>query len=300
MGMRINTNMMAVNAQRNLRLNQSQLQSNTEKLSSGRRINKSADDAAGLAISEQLNANVRSFGAAGRNAQDGISMIQVAEGGISEFSNMVVRLRELSVQAASDTVGERERSYLNQEVQQLKFEMERIAQGTEYNGTRLLNGTGSKLDFQIGVKNDAFLDRISYDPGLTNVTLKNIGVSDIDVSSKVKAQDGLNKLDDALSQINSNRAVLGALQNRLVSTIQNNEIAIENFSAAKSRILDTDYSSITADFAKNGIMTQASTAVLAQANQSSGLALRLLQKFSSMPVVGNPKYKDCPLGNTVG
>jgi flagellin len=277
MGMRINTNMMAVNAQRNLRSNQTALSGSVEKLASSKRINKSADDAAGLAISEQLNAQVRSYTVAGRNAQDGISMIQVAEGGISEFSNMVVRLRELSMQAASDTVGDRERTYLNQEVQQLKLEMERIAQSTDFNGKKILNGSGEKLDFQIGVRNDDFLDRISYDPAATNVTLDRLGLSKVDVSSKLGAQGGLQALDDALSIVNSNRAVLGALQNRLTSTIQNNEISIENNQAAKSRILDTDVSSITAELAKDTVKTQASTAVLAQANQSTALALRLLQ-----------------------
>jgi len=276
MGMRINTNMMAVNAQRNLRLNQSVLQGSTEKLSSGQRINKSADDAAGLAISEQLGANIRSFQQAGRNAQDGISFIQVAEGGMSEVSNMIIRLRELSVQAASDTVGERERGFLNNEVQQLKLEMERISQSTEYNGTKLLNGEGNSLDFQIGVKNDAFQDRISYEPGQTNVNLDNLGLNDIDVGQKESAQAGLEVLDNSLSILNANRAVLGALQNRLYSTIANNETSVENFSSAKSRIRDTDYSTITADLARDQVKLQASTSVLAQANTQNAYALKLL------------------------
>ena len=276
MGMRINTNMMAINAQRNLRTNQATLQGSTEKLSSGMRINKSADDAAGLAISEQLNASVRSYQQAGRNAQDGISFIQVAEGGMNEVSTMITRLRELSVQAASDTVGDKERGYLNNEVKQLKLEMERIAQGTEFNGAKLLNGAGGKLDFQIGTKNDEFQDRISYHPEQTNVTLDALGISGIDVSSKESAQMGLDKLDGSLSMVNGNRAVLGALQNRLTSTISNNEVAIENFSAAKSRIRDTDYSQVSAEIAKDTVKTQASTAILAQANQSTGLALKLV------------------------
>jgi flagellin len=276
MGMRINTNQMAVNAQRNLRLNQSTLGSNTEKLASGNRINKSADDAAGLAISENLNASIRSFTQAGRNAQDGISFIQVAEGGMAEVSNMIIRLRELSVQAASDTVGDHERGFLNNEVQQLKLEMQRIAQSTEFNGAHLLNGQGEKLDFQVGVKNDDFLDRISYDPSKTDVTLDRLGLSGIDVSNKASAQGGLEALDNSLLTLNSNRAVLGALQNRLTSTISNNEVAIENFTAARSRIKDADFSMVTADLARDTVKTQASTAVLAQANQSTGLALKLI------------------------
>lgn len=276
MGMRINTNQMAVNAQRNLRMNQSTLQGSTEKLASGQRINKSADDAAGLAISEQLHASIRSFQQAGRNAQDGISFVQVAEGGMAEVSNMIIRLRELSVQGASDTVGDKERGYLNNEVQQLKLEVQRIAQGTEFNGAKLLDGSGTKLDFQIGVKNDDFLDRISYDPSRTNVTLDSLGIAGIDVSNKEGAQAGLESLDTSLSVINANRAELGALQNRLTSTIANTEVAIENFSAAKSRIRDTDFSTTSADLARDSVKIQASTAVLAQANQSTGLALKLL------------------------
>lgn len=274
--MRINTNQMAVNAQRNLRMNQSTLQGSTEKLASGQRINKSADDAAGLAISEQLHASIRSFQQAGRNAQDGISFVQVAEGGMAEVSNMIIRLRELSVQGASDTVGDKERGYLNNEVQQLKLEVQRIAQGTEFNGAKLLDGSGTKLDFQIGVKNDDFLDRISYDPSRTNVTLDSLGIAGIDVSNKEGAQAGLESLDTSLSVINANRAELGALQNRLTSTIANTEVAIENFSAAKSRIRDTDFSTTSADLARDSVKIQASTAVLAQANQSTGLALKLL------------------------
>lgn len=274
--MRINTNMMAINAQRNLRLNQSVLQGSTEKLASSQRINKSADDAAGLAISEQLTANIRSFQQAGRNAQDGISFIQVAEGGMSEVSNMIIRVRELSVQAASDTVGEKERGFLNNEVQQLKLEMSRISESTEYNGTKLLNGQGTKLDFQIGAKNDEFLDRISYDPGQTNVTLDRLGIAGVDIGSKEGAQAGLTSLDESITVLNSNRAVLGALQNRLFSTIANNETGIENFSAARSRIRDTDFSQVTADLARDQVKLQASTSVLAQANQQNGYALKLL------------------------
>ena len=274
--MRINTNMASVNAQRNLRMNQATLQSQTEQLASAKRINKSADDAAGLAISEQLHADIRSFQQAGRNAQDGISFVQVAEGGISEVSNMVIRLRELSVQAASDTVGDRERGFLNNEVQQLKLEMQRISQSTEFNGAKLLNGTGENKDFQIGTKNNDFEDRISYDPSKTDVSLDALGLGGIDVASKTSAQGGLTDLDNALTTINANRAVLGAMQNRLFSTIANNEVAIENFSAAKSRILDADYSGVSAELAKNQVKVSASTSVLAQANQATGMAMKLL------------------------
>jgi flagellin len=277
MGMRINTNMLSVNAQRNLRSVQGTLANSNAQLASGSRINKSADDAAGLAISENLNGSIRSLKQAGRNAQDGISFVQVAEGGMNEVGNMIVRLRELSVQAASDTVGPKERGYLDREAQQLKLEIERIAQSTEYNGQNLLNGSGDRLDFQIGTKNNEFLDRISYNPGETNVTLDALGLSGIDISTKESAQAGLEALDSSLIVLNTNRSNLGALQNRLQSTINNTEVAIENFSAAVSRIKDTDFAQVTAELARDSVKTQASTSVLAQANQNTAMALRLLQ-----------------------
>jgi len=276
MGLRINTNMMSVNAQRNLRGTKMSMESASEKLSSGYRINKSADDAAGLAISENLAGGIRSFRQASRNAQDGISFIQVAEGGMSEVTSMVLRLRELGVQAASDTIGPKEREYLDREVQQLKLEMERIAQGTEYNGMKLLNGTGNQLDFQIGIKNDEFLDRISYNPNVTNVSLKSLGLEDISANTKESAQQSLAKLDESIGIVNSNRAQLGALQNRLNSTINNTEVAIENYSAAKSRIRDADVATETAELTRNNIMLQSGISVLAQANQVNTMALKLL------------------------
>ncbi len=276
MGLRINTNQIAVNAQRNLRGNQATLQGSSEKLASGYRINKSADDAAGLAISDNLGGMVRSYQQAGRNAQDGISFVQVAEGGMGEVGNMLNRLRELSVQAASDTIGSREREFLDREAQQLKLEVERVAQSTEFNGTKLLNGSGTKLDFQIGVNNDDFLDRIGYDPSQTNVSADALGISGINLADKATAQGGLNNIDNAILVLNSNRATLGALQNRLTSTYASTEIAVENFSAAKSRIRDTDFASVTADMTRDMVKTQASTAVLSQANSSTQMALRLL------------------------
>jgi flagellin len=268
--------MMSINAQRNLRGSKMAMESTSEKLSSGSRINKSADDAAGLAISENLRGQIRGFKQAARNAQDGISFIQVAEGGMNEVSNIIIRLRELSVQAASDTIGEKERSYLDQEAQQLKLEMNRIAQGTEYNGTKLLSGQGQRLDFQIGIKNDDFLDRISYDPSLTDISLEHLGLTGIDLTQKRSSQEGLAKLDASISILNGNRAHLGALQNRLNSTINNTETMIENYSAANSRIRDADMANETSEFARTSIMQQAGISVLTQANQAQSMALKLL------------------------
>jgi flagellin len=276
MGLRINTNMMSINAHRNLRGTQSAMQSTSEKLSSGYRINKSADDAAGLAISENLNGQIRSFKQSARNAQDGVSFIQVAEGGMNEVSNMITRLRELAVQAASDTIGEKERGYLDRETQQLKLEIERIAQGTEYNGTKLLNGEGTRLDFQIGIKNNEFLDRISYDPSTTNISLESLGLAEIGSGTKEAAQESLAAIDASLITLNTNRSQLGALQNRLNSTISNTEVAVENLSAARSRIKDADVASESAEIARTSIMLQSGISVLAQANQSQAMALKLL------------------------
>lgn len=276
MGLRINTNMMSINAQRNLRGAQMSQAKTSEKLSSGSRINKSADDAAGLAISENLSAQIRSFKQSARNAQDGISFIQVAEGGMNEVGNMIVRLRELAVQSASDTIGSKERGYLDKEAQQLKREIERIAQGTEYNGQNLLNGSGEVMDFQIGVKNNEFLDRISYDPADTNVSIESLGLGDISILDKGGAQSSLESLDDSLVVLNQNRSSLGALQNRLNSTINNTEVAIENLSAARSRIKDADVATQSAEMARSSIMLQSGISVLAQANQSQAMALKLL------------------------
>jgi len=252
------------------------LGSSFEKLSSGNRINKSADDAAGLAISDNLGGQIRSFAQAGRNAQDGISFVQVAEGGMAEVGNILNRLRELGVQAASDTIGQTERGFLDVEAQQLKQEIQRTSQVTQYNGALLLAGVGEKLEFQIGSGNDEFNDRIGYDPSQNNVSLDALGISDFNVSEKAAAQGGLASIDSSISSLNSNRANLGALQSRLNSTINNIETSYENISAARSRIRDVDVASETAELAKNQVKTQAAVSVLAQANTGASNALRLI------------------------
>jgi flagellin len=276
MGIRINTNMMSVNAQRNLSGSRMSMERAAEKMSSGSRINRSADDAAGLAISDTLGGHIRSFQQAGRNAQDAISLVQVAEGGMNEVSGMLTRMRELSVQAASDTVGDTERLYLDNEIQQLKQEIDRLGNGTEFNGRYLLNGTGDKMDFQVGIHNNPALDRIGYDPSETNVTLGNLGLAGINVANKGDAQQGLDDLDNSIKVLNANRAKLGALQNRLTTTVASTEVATENFTAAKSRIKDADMASETAEFARTNIMQQSGISVLAQANQVKAMALKLL------------------------
>jgi flagellin len=276
MGFRINTNVTSLAAQRTLSQNNIGMEESLGKLSSGTRITKSADDAAGLAISEKLKSFMRGTKQAERNAGDGISMIQIAEGGLNEVSNILTRLRELSVQAASDTVGDPERKFTDLEYQNLKQEIQRISQVTEFNGKKLLNGSGDQYDFQIGINNDEFQDRISYNAQLTNSTLESLGIDALNVSNKDGARESLSTLDTAIQNIAGQRAELGAVQNRLSSTIQNLQVSNENLSAANSRIRDTDYAEETAKRAKLNILQNAGTAVLAQSNAQGSSALKLI------------------------
>ncbi|MCT4640713.1 MAG: flagellin [Bacteriovoracaceae bacterium] len=276
MGFRINTNVSSIAAQRSLSKTTSSQENTLAKMASGTRINKSADDAAGLAISEKLKSQIRSSAQANRNTNDGISMIQTAEGGLDEVSTILTRLRELSIQSASDTVGDTERGFTNMEYQNLKQELERIAQVTDFNGVNLLNGEGGVLDFQIGVNNNDFQDRISYDTSAQNARIDNLGIDSITVENKEGAQGALEKIDVAIEMVAGQRANLGALQNRMMSTSRNLETTIENLSAANSRIRDVDYAMVSAENAKNNILTQAGTAVLGQANAKGQNALRLI------------------------
>lgn len=276
MGLRINTNVQSLAAQRSLSQIKRTQDSTLEKLASGSRITKASDDAAGLAISEKLRAHIRGSKQAARNAGDGISIIQVAEGGLNEISNILIRLRELSVQAASDTIGEKERSFTDLEYQQLTKEVERIAQSTVFNGKNLLNGTGTTQDFQVGVYNNEFNDRISYSPENSNASVEALGIEGLSVASKEDAQVNLEKLDSALTMVNANRATFGALQSRLQSTITNLEIFTENQSAANSRIRDADIAAETAELAKVNVLNAANTSILSQANTSQATAIKLI------------------------
>jgi flagellin len=276
MGFRINTNTASIAAQRSLSINNRNTESSLGKLASGSRITKAADDAAGLAISEKLRSQIRSTIQADRNANDGISMIQVAEGGLNEVQNILTRLRELGIQSASDTVGDTERSFTDMEYQQLKSELQRISEVTEFNGTKLLDGSGDIYDFQIGVNNDDFQDRIQFDAGYTNSQLSNLDIDGLSVDSKDGAQESLEGVDSAIEQVSRFRANLGAIQNRLISTTQNLQVNNENLQAANSRIRDVDYALETATNARNNILNQAGTSVLAQANVNGNNALRLI------------------------
>ncbi len=276
MGLRINTNVSSLAAQRSLGVNKFNTDNNLRKLASGERITRASDDAAGLAISEKLKGHIRGMRQAKRNADDGISLIQTAEGGLSEISSIIVRLRELAVQAASDTVGDTERGFSDIEFQQLKDEINRISKGLEFNGRKLLDGTGGVVDVQVGIHNDPFQDRITYDSTTTDSTLESLALMGETISHKEGAQLSLAKLDQALTRVSGVRANLGALQNRLQSTVNNLAIADENLSAANSRIRDVDVAAETAELAKNNILNQASVSVLAQANNAPQFALKLL------------------------
>lgn len=276
MGLRIGTNVAALNAQKNLYMTQINANRSMARLASGFRINQAADDAAGLAISENLKGQIRGLRQANRNANDGISLVQVAEGSLNEVSNMLIRLRELGVQASSDTIGETERKFLDVEYQQLKSEIQRITEATTYNGYELLNGTGGMIDIQVGTNNDPFRDRISFNSGAANASVDALGLTAESVGTKEGAQLSLDTIDQAMTSVNAIRANFGALQNRLVSTSNNLLIADENLSAANSRIRDTDVASETSEMTRNNILLQAGVSVLGQANQSQQLALKLL------------------------
>jgi flagellin len=275
MGMRVTTNVSAINAQRNLVGSQRNMANSMAQLSSGSRINKSADDAAGLAISENMKSQIKSSAQARRNANDGISLVQTAEGGLSEVSNVVTRLRELGIQASSDTIGDRERGFIDKEVQQLKTEMNRIANTTSWNSTKLLDGKTPTFDFQVGT-NATENDVISFKANENCSTLEALNMSDMNFLSRDGARGALAVLDESQIRINGMRANLGALQNRLTTTSDILAVTEENLSAANSRIRDTDIAAASSEMARNTVLLQAGTATLAQANQTNQLALKLL------------------------
>ncbi len=276
MGLRITTNVASLNAQKNLYGTRHKLENSLARLSSGFRINQAADDAAGLAISENLKGQIRGLYQANRNSQDGVSLVQVAEGGLNEVSSILIRLRELAIQAASDTIGDTERKFLDVEYQQLKSEIQRISEVTQFNGIDLLNGTGGIMDIQVGINNDPFKDRISFNTAAANATTEALGLVAESVGTKQMAQTSIARVDDAIVSVNAMRANFGALQNRLQSTITNLNIFNENLSAANSRIRDTDVAKETADLTRNQILMRAGISVLGQANTVSQMALDLL------------------------
>jgi flagellin len=307
MGLRIRTNVQSLSAQRHMGLSGKAMAKQTEKLASGYRINSGADDAAGFAIAEVLKADVRSLNQARRNANDAVSMIQTAEGGLDEINNIMIRLRELSVQSASDTLGARERRYLNEEFMALKDEVDRIAVSTEYTGTRLLAGNADlpeemrmnqnpfPLEVQVGkdyyaaadsmdAQNPINILRLSFDnfnattEGEGSLGLGNSQNSDgTRIDTKHSAQNSIMQINKAMESIASYRGTLGAVQNRLESTDRNLAIQVESLSAAKGRIKDADFAAESAEYTQQSILQQAGASVLAQANQLPQIALKLLQ-----------------------
>jgi len=275
MGLRINTNIASQEVQRNLRVNSAEQEVEFARLSSGKRITKSADDAAGLAIAKKLEASTKGMKMATRNANDAISLVQVAEGGLNESTNILTRLRELSVQAASDTVGEQERGFLNMEYQQLTQELDRIAVTTNFNGRSLLKGEGDTLDFQVGAYGGE-MNQIQFDASQTDATIESLGVDGTSITDKSEASSNLERIDQAIDKVSGFRANLGATQSRLQTAVSSLEISSVNQEAARSRIEDTDVAASSAKLASINIMKAAGTAVLSQANDLPASALKLI------------------------
>ena len=270
MGLRVNTNIASMTSQRNLGAVSGRLQGNFSRLSSGLRIATAADDAAGLGISERMRSQIRSFSAAGRNAQDGVSLAQTADGAMQEIGNNLGRMRELAVQASNGTLTTGDRATLNNEFQELISEIDRIATQTAFNGVSLLDGTTATVGIQVGINSGQTISMTMTDVDAAALALTG------DVTSAANAGTALGVLDTAINSVSTGRGLIGAGINRMNSAIQSIASARENLSAAESRIRDVDVAMETADLSRNSIMQQAAVSVLAQANQQPQLALNLL------------------------
>lgn len=275
MGLRINTNVNSLTAQHRLEGHRESLEHTSNRLASGSRIIRAMDDAAGLAISENLRATVRATGQNIKNAKEGFLLLQTADGNLNEITNIVVRMKELATQAASDTNGDKERAYLDAEYQELKAEINRISASTIYNGRPLLNGQGGIIDIQVGGKNTDGVDRITVASDF-HVDLESLGMDSFSIASAEGAREALEPTDSALDKIASVRGAIGAGESRLNSTINNLMHYEENTSAAFSKIRDADIAYETAQLTKANILSQAGVSVLAQANSAPQLALKLL------------------------
>lgn len=274
MGLRINTNLSSINAQRQLSTNQKRLEHAQAALASGSRIVNAADDAAGLAISENIRGQVQGIRMARQNAYNAQSLIQVSEGGLNELNNIVIRIRELGVQAASDTVSDTERSFLNQESSQLIQEAERIAQSTRFGNKTLLNGSGEELEYHVGpFGGEENVIKYSIDADATTGAL---GIDGISLEDKSGARDTLESVDTAIEKLSQMRADFGAVQSRLQVTVSNLDIQNENLTAAMSRIKDADVAHESSEMTSARILQSAAVGVLAQANQNGMDALRLI------------------------
>ena len=284
MALTINTNVASLNAQRNLGNSQGALAKSMQRLSSGLRINSAKDDAAGLGISDRMTSQIRGINQAVRNANDGISVAQTAEGAMGEITNILQRMRELTIQSANDSNSSSDRASLQSEVDELISEIDRIADTTEFNESKLLDGTGSVLTFQVGARgtaNDQITIALSTLDMNTSVLGTGITIGSIDIGSAfggaaASVATVLTSIDDAIATVDSSRGTLGAVQNRFESTIANLSNIAENVTAARSRILDADVAQETSNMTKYNILQQAGVSILAQANQAPQLALSLL------------------------
>ncbi len=274
MGLRVNTNIASLNAQRHMANVTNRIQGNYSRLASGLRIASAADDAAGLAISERMRSQIRSFSVAARNAQDGLSLAQTAEGALGEVSNILSRMRELAMQSSNGTLSGNDRTTIDAEFEELKSEINRIATETEFNGTALLEGTNTAVTIQVGIDagETIQLAMVDVQTGATG-----LNVAALDTADQANAVTALGAIDTAIDTVNGARGTLGAGQNRLSSTLRSILNVRENLSAAESRIRDVDVASETADLTKNSIMQQAAVSVLQQANTQPQVALSLLQ-----------------------
>ena len=274
MGLRVNTNIASINAQRNTSQVTTRLARNYQRLSTGLRISTAADDAAGLAISERLRSQVRSLSQASRNANDGISLVQVGEGALNEVSNILVRLRELAIQSSNGSASSADRNTIKEEFDSLVNEINRIAQSTEFNGVKLLDGSATTVTFQVGINTSVGIDTLNVT--LTPALSTTLGLSTIDVGSGGNTSFAISRIDQAVNSVSQLRGRFGSLQNRLQSTIANLGVTSESLAAAESRIRDVDVAFETAELTRNNILQQASISVLAQANAQPQSAVQLL------------------------
>jgi len=274
MGLRINSNIASMTAQRALASVTERLAGNYRRLATGLRISTAADDAAGLAISERLRAQVRSLNQAKRNAADGISLVQTGEGALDEVSNILIRLRELAVQSKNGSMSSVDRATLDEEFQSLVDEVDRIGRSTEFNGIKLLDGSSSSISFQVGAGTDPVINTLSAN--LSAVLATGLGIDVLGLSTASAASTAMDAIDSAINSVSRSRGRFGAMQNRLQYTINNLQVQAENLAAADSRIRDVDIAYETAQLARNTILQQAAVAMLAQANSQPQLALQLL------------------------
>jgi flagellin len=275
MGLRISTNLASVNAQRRLTTQQSRLEHAQAAMASGSRITKAADDAAGLSIAENLRGQVAGIKMARQNAFNAQSLIQVSEGGLNEINNILIRLRELGVQAASDTVSDVEREFINQEASQMIQESDRIARSTMFGNKKLLDGSGEELEYHVGPFGNPDDNVIKYQIS-ADATTSALGIDGIDMSDKSGGRDTLESVDEAIVKLGKMRADFGAVQSRLQVTTSNLDIQNENLTAARSRIFDADIAWESSEMASAQILQNAAVSVLAQANQNGAAALRLI------------------------